>query len=448
MRLRSILLCLAGFAVLPLPAADPTFDWVFSGGGVKNDKTRGVAWDKEGNVFLTGETDGDGLFGRLERKGLGGTDCCLVKLDASGTPLWVRSIGGGLTDRGYGVATDPEGNVYVTGQYQSADARAEETVLPNAGDYDLFVAKYDGEGGLLWIRTAGGKGNDYGHGIVVDSHGDVVVAGAIGEDARFGDVELTGKRAIFCAKYDAAGNLLWVRGTEGGAGGSAHGVSVDGQDQIYLGGLLVGTGSFGGVEVASPNSSAMVAKLSPDGAVQWVSSAPATVTAVYHEIAVDRSGRVWAAGMFKGETTFKEETFRSADERDYDGLFVHYSTDGEVQWAHHLHSAATDYGLGVCTDERGTAFLAGEFSQTATFAGQTLTSLGSMDILTAAFDAEGGLLWLAQSGGSKGDSAYVIARHEDRLVIAGSCTAPATFGNQTVEEGGAAELYVAKLRIP
>ncbi len=447
MKLPVLLLCLVGLAP-SLPAADPAFDWVFSGGGEKNDKTRGVAVDRAGGVFLTGETIGDGRFGRLERKGLGEADCFLVKLDAAGEVLWVRSIGGSSVDRGYSVATDPAGHVYVTGQYQSTDARAGETVLPNAGDFDLFVAKYDADGELLWIRTAGGTGNDYGHGVAVDSRGHVVVGGSLGAGARFGDVELSGKRVIFCAKYDADGKLLWVRGSEGGVGGSAHGVSLDGGDRIYLGGSLVGTGTFGGVEAASANSAAMVAKLDPDGAVQWVATAPASTSSVYHEIVADSSGRVWAAGMFKGETGYGDETFRSAGERDYDGLLVHYDTDGTMRWARHLGSAGTDYGLGVCTDDRGTAFLAGEFSQSATFAGRTLTSRGGTDILTAAFDVGGGLLWVAQSGGAKGDNAYTIARHEDRLLIAGACTAPAAFGGKSVEKGGAAELYAAKLRIP
>ena len=52
------------------------------------------------------------------------------------------------------------------------------TKLVNRGEYDIFVAKYDRDGKLAWIQTAGGKGYDYGHGIAVDDKGDVIVTGA------------------------------------------------------------------------------------------------------------------------------------------------------------------------------------------------------------------------------------------------------------------------------
>ena len=125
-------LCLALLAT-SLHAATPTFEWVAGGGGAKNDKTRAVTFDRTGNVFLAGETTDDGTFGDLKRTGLGGMDFFLAKLSPEGKFLWVRSLGGSLVDRGYGVATDADGNAYVTGHYQSTDAQANGQLLPNAG---------------------------------------------------------------------------------------------------------------------------------------------------------------------------------------------------------------------------------------------------------------------------------------------------------------------------
>lgn len=62
------------FSISSLHAATPKFEWVAAGGGEKSDKTRAVAFDREGNVFLAGETTGDGVFGDLKRTGLGSTD--------------------------------------------------------------------------------------------------------------------------------------------------------------------------------------------------------------------------------------------------------------------------------------------------------------------------------------------------------------------------------------
>jgi len=439
-------LCLALLAT-SLHAATPTFEWVAAGGGAKSDKTRAVTFDREGNVFLAGEATDDGTFGDQKRTGLGGMDFFLAKVSKEGRFLWVRSLGGSLVDRGYGVATDTAGNTYVTGHYQSTDAQANGQTLPNAGDYDVFIAKYDTSGTLLWIRTAGGKGYDYGHGIVVDSKGDIVVTGAVAGEAKFGEVTVNAgstTRPIFCAKYDAAGTLKWVKTTGGQFSGSGHGVGVDGSDSIYIGGSGGGSGVMDGVKLEAKSQAGIVLKLTPSGEGVWAASLPGVPSAGFHEIAVDTAGRTWCAGMFKG--LLNDGPVHSTGDKDNDGVLAHYSPEGKLVWSHVLQGPATDYCLGVATDSTGRCFVTGEFSETATFAGQTLKTQGSTDIFTAALDAQGGLEWLIPSGGIKGDNAYCMAWHPSgRLIISGSCVAPATFGSQTMASPGGAEAYGAVL---
>jgi len=443
-----IILCL--FA--PLYAAMPTVEWVAAGGGGKNDKTRAVTFDREGNVFLAGEATDDGTFGELKRPGLGGMDFFLAKVSKEGSFLWVRSLGGSLVDRGYGVITDAAGNAYVTGHYQSTDAQANGQTLPNAGDYDVFVAKYSPTGELLWIRTAGGEGYDYGHGIALDNKGDVVVTGAVAGEAKFGDTVVNAAsttRPIFCAKYSPAGELQWVKTTSGKFSGSGHGVGVDAQDAIYIGGSGGGVGAMGSLPLENAKGqAAVVIKLTSTGEAVWASSVSGTPSAGFHEIAVDAAGRVWGAGMFKGSLNLPTVPVSSSGDKDSDGFLAHFSSDGQLQWARSVQGPATDYCLGVTTDGSGRCLVTGEFSATATFAGQTLTSQGATDIFTAALDDKGNLEWLLPSGGAKGDNAYTMAWHPDgKLVISGSCAAPATFGNQTMNSPGGAEAYGAVLRV-
>ncbi|MGV3660795.1 MAG: SBBP repeat-containing protein [Prosthecobacter sp.] len=441
-------LCLALFAT-SIHAATPTFEWVAAGGGAKSDKTRAVTFDREGNVFLAGETTDDGTFGDLKRTGLGATDFFLAKVSKEGRFLWVRSLGGSLVDRGYGVATDAAGNAYVTGHYQSTDAQANGQTLPNAGDYDIFVAKYDPAGTLLWLRTAGGKGYDYGHGIVVDSKGDIVITGAVAGEAKFGDVTVNAgstTRPIFCAKYDAAGTLKWVKTTGGKFSGSGHGLGVDGKDAIYIGGSGGGVGSLDGVALDSKSQAGIVLKLSPEGQGIWAASLPGVPSAGFHEITVDTAGRTWCAGMFKG--VLNGGPAQTTGDKDSDGVLAHFSPEGKLMWSHVIQGPAVDYCLGVATDNTGRCFVTGEFSATATFAGQTLNSQGATDIYTAALDEKGGVEWLVPSGGTMGDNAYCVAWHPSgRLALAGACVAPAAFGGQTMISCGGAEAYGSVLRL-
>lgn len=434
-----------------LQAATPTFEWVAAGGGSRNDKTRAVTFDREGNAFLAGETTDAGTFGDVKRTGHGGMDFFLAKVSKEGRFLWVRSLGGSMVDRGYGVATDATGHAYVTGHYQSTDAQANGRTLPNAGDYDIFVAKYDPSGTLLWVSTAGGKGYDYGHGIAVDPQGDIIVTGAVAGEARFGEVTVNAggsTRPIFCAKYDPAGTLKWVKTTSGRFSGSGHGVGVDAQGFIYIGGSGSGTGAFGPVLLDSKSQAAMVVKLTPVGEAAWAALIPGIPSAGFHEIAVDDTGRSWCAGMFKGRVTLDARTVQTTGDKDSDGFVCHYSPDGRLLWSHTIQGPATDYCLGVATDGTGRGFVTGEFSQSATMAGQRLTARGATDIFTAAFDETGGLEWLVPAGGVKGDNAYTMAWHvSDRLVFAGACVAPASFGSQVMTSPGGAEAYGAVLRL-
>lgn len=440
-------LCLLLLLATSLHAAIPTFEWVAAGGGAKSDKTRAVTFDREGNVFLAGEATDEGTFGDVMRPGYGGMDFFLAKVSPAGKFLWVRSLGGSLVDRGYGVATDSAGNAYVTGHYQSTDAQANGQTLPNAGDYDVFIAKYDTQGTLLWIKTAGGKGYDYGHGIAVDSKGDIIITGAVAGEAKFGDVTVNAgstTRPIFCAKYDASGNLKWVKTTGGKFSGSGHGVGVDAKDAIYIGGSGGGEGTLDGVALQSKAQAGIVLKLTPEGTGVWAATMPGVPSCGFHEIAVDTAGRTWCAGMFKGALNGTE--VHTTSDKDNDGVLAHYNPDGKLVWSHVIQGPGVDYCLGVATDNTGRSFVTGEFSDTATFAGQTLKSQGATDIYTAAFDEKGGLEWMVQTGGTKGDNAYCMAWHPSgKLIFSGASVAPATFGRQTLTSPGGAEAYGAVL---
>lgn len=435
-----------------LPAAEPAqCEWVFGAGGADHDKTRGVTFDRDGNVFLASECVGDAVFGDKRHQTAGGMDMCLAKLDPAGRVLWVGSFGGGKTDRAYGVATDATGNAYVTGHFESTDAVVDGKTVPNAGSYDVFTAKFAPDGRLLWVQTAGGSGYDYGHGIAVDPRGDVVVTGAVQGPAAFGEQRIEGNgkgNAIFCAKYDAAGKLLWLRTSAGNVSGSGHGIAVDAAGNIYVGGNASGQGTFGKVAVEAKTQAALALKLAPDGEAVWVGLVPGTPSALYHEITCDSSGRVWGVGMFKGSVNVAGRTLQGDGTKDYEGLIVHLDAEGRPQWAEHLHGPGTDYCLGVATDDRGTCYVCGDFTADTVLAGQSLKTRGSGDIFLAAFDVKGTIQWVQQSGGKLNDSAYPIAyRAPDQLAIAGAFTAPAAFGTQTITKSGPSDLYGAKWKL-
>ncbi len=430
-------------------ASPPPFEWATSGGGVKNDKVRGLAVDKEGNVFLSGECAEEVSFGSTKIMGAGQSDVFVTKLDPKGNFLWSRLSGGPLIDRAYGVATDAKGNCYVTGHFQGATADFSGTTVTGNGDYDIFVTAYDKAGKLLWVRTAGGKGYDYGHAIAVDGKGDIVISGAVVGDATFGELTLPNAPGghLFCAKYHPDGQLVWVKVTEGKAGGAGHGIAVDGSDNIYVGGVISGEGSFGGQALSSPKgSSAFVAKLSPAGDVRWTAQHQGEPSCLFHEITCDSQGRVWATGMFKSKTFVGTDVYATTGNTDSDALLCHYDTDGTLRWSRVGQGPGTDYGLGVATDGLGNSFLTGEFSDVFKIGGTEMHSRGSTDVYVSKFNPAGGMEWVAQAGGTSGDNAYTtVMDAQGGLFIAGGFSGALQLDQLTLNSVGGGDFYVAKL---
>ena len=93
---------------------------------------------------------------------------------------WAKRAGGTSFDQGVGIATDGAGHSYVTGSFSGmatfGPGDANQTMLTAAGS-DIFVAKYDANGALVWAKRAGGTSGEEGIGIATDGAGSSYVTG-------------------------------------------------------------------------------------------------------------------------------------------------------------------------------------------------------------------------------------------------------------------------------
>ncbi|NBR06476.1 MAG: hypothetical protein EBT92_11965 [Planctomycetes bacterium] len=426
----------------------PDFDWVIQAGGKLHDKTRGIAVDGKGNIYLTGEFTGTATFGEFTLTSNNMMDFFIAKVDSRGKFLWVRSGGGSKIDRGYAITVDDAGNSYVTGHYESTDAKFGDVSLPNSGDYDIFVAKYDSSGKMLWIKTAGGKGYDYGHGIAVDSLGNLFVTGALAGEGTFDEVKLSepGSSRVFCARYTTEGKILWVKTTQGKGNSSGHGIAVDGKGNCFLGGHTGGDGFFGDFKLTnSMGRDILVAKLDASGKVHWVAQGHGSSGAMIHEITADTNGNVWASGMFKGELKLKDRVVKSKGDSDI--LLMSFGSDGSELWTKTAGGPGIDYGLGVATDNHGNSFLTGSFTATVLFEGEEKISSASADIFIISFNRSGKVRWFNQVSGKGTDHAYSIALDSSgNIYLSGACSGNAMFGKHPFTNLGSNDIFLAKLK--
>lgn len=90
--------------------------------------------------------------------------------------------------------------------------------------------------------------------------------------------------------------------------------------------------------------------------------------------------------------------------------------------------SGADSGSAVKVDTRGNRYVTGGFSLTTKFGNKTLTSEGGTDIFLAKFEDSGELRWVLQAGGAGDDVGNDIAfDREENIYLAGSFTDSATF---------------------
>lgn len=139
-------------------------------------------------------------------------DVFLAALDERGWARWSRSLGGPGRQIGRGVDPDRKGNVLFSGEFANT-IELDGRTLTSAGDSDLFLAKADSRGRVLWAVQFGGAGREVGPEVEVDAAGSSFLTGSFTGRARFGSKVLTaaGARAAFVAKVSPKGKLVWVR---------------------------------------------------------------------------------------------------------------------------------------------------------------------------------------------------------------------------------------------
>jgi Bacterial Ig domain/Beta-propeller repeat/Thrombospondin type 3 repeat len=199
-----------------------TLAWAKRAGGGSGvfHEGHGIAIDGSGNSYVTGWFGGTATFGpgepnETQLTTAGVDDIFVAKYNSNGTLAWARGVGSTDSDKGSAISVDGSGSAYVTGRFTGAvtfgSGESNQTQLTSASafPYDIFVAKYNGNGTLAWAKQAGSTSTDQGFGIALDGSGNSYVTGSFAGTATFGSGEpnqtqLTsaGAHDIFVAKFD------------------------------------------------------------------------------------------------------------------------------------------------------------------------------------------------------------------------------------------------------
>ncbi|MBA7612149.1 hypothetical protein ES703_19384 [subsurface metagenome] len=171
------------------------------GGNVGSD----IVVDTSGNIYITGS------FG-----GYGG-DAFITKYNSSGAQQWNTTWGDENEYYGNGITLDSSGNIYISGYIYNTSSVITDT----------FIAKFNSSGTQQWNTTWGGDDDDYGNDIALDNSGNIYITGST---YSFG----VGYGDVFIAKYNNSGTLLWDTTWGAGSVDQGHGIALDSSSNIYI----------------------------------------------------------------------------------------------------------------------------------------------------------------------------------------------------------------------
>ena len=194
-----------------------TLEWDKTYGGINEDKGYCVHQTSDGGYIITGHTNYS-VFGT--------GDVWLIKTDSNGNNLWNQTFGGIWSDFAETVEQTTDGGYIIVGGTNSS----------GAGNYDVWLIKTDANGNKLWDKTYGGTNEDVGRCIEQTMEGGYIITGGTNS---YG---VDGSQDVWLIKTDENGNILWDK-TYGGTGYDYGNCVLQNSNRGYI--IAGTTNSFG-----------------------------------------------------------------------------------------------------------------------------------------------------------------------------------------------------------
>ena len=386
--------------------------------------------------------------------------CCLTNLFAqTNNWIWARSaVGTGSQAFGLSVNADNVGNVFITGQFKNPTIAFGPYTFTNADPFlvtsDLFIAKYDSIGNVLWAKRAGGDSFESGQSVTTDVSGNLFVTGRFASQTiTFGSITLTnaGIYNIFIVKYDTNGNVIWAK-SEGDSGWDVgESVTTDNTGNIYVSGYFSSpTIAFGSTTLTnSGGQDAFLVKYDTNGNEVWAKSAGGTAHDVFSSVSTDGNANVYVTGQFLSPTISIGSTMlTNSGNRDF--LIAKYDSSGNVLWAKGAQGTSDEVGNSLSADSSGSVYVTGSFiSSSVTFGTSTLTNTGNQNVFLVKYDELGNVIWARSAVGANNAVGFSASADVDgNVYVSGGFgySDTITFGTASLipPSGSTAPLFIVK----
>jgi hypothetical protein len=347
------------------------------------------------------------------RGSVSGTDVSHVFINCNAT----QQLGSAGDDEAHAIGLDATSNLYVAGRTNSSLGDA-----TNAGGWDGFVLKLDADGDVQWWRQLGSTGDEAIKSMAITNSGDVYIAGATSGDLNGNNA---GADDFFVAKYNTAGDRLWIKQIGTSAADIAYGVDVGPDGSVYVAGATEGELV---AEAAAGASDLFVVQLDANGTELWRSQLGSAEKDVAYGLDIDSAGTAYVVGGTEGNLDGQVNS--SAGEI---GFIAKYGSDGGKQSTQVFCSSNCWIDMdrfptwrqsrfnSIALDSNGDAYVGGWTSATEIGASQP-GNFGRRHMLMSKINASGGFSWARWSddGGNQEIASVALGIADGELYSVGT----------------------------
>ncbi len=339
--------------------------------------------------------------------------------------IWGTYFGGDTAETEVNVCVDNSSNAYITGYTNSstkiASTGAYQQFIANFTTSDIYIAKFNPNGGRVWSTYYGGTGYDDAADICFDGSDNILVVGhAESAGMSTPGAHQTSPTGGLLAKFSSDGFRVWAT-YYGLSGDWLTAVAVDGNGNILVGGRsLSGTSTlhFTAGAYQTVNNSAydcIIAKFNSGGQRMWGSYYGGTGAEYLSDIVADQSNNVVFCG-YTTSTNFisspgsHQPAYGSLNSAE-DGMLVKLSADGSTRlWGTYYGGTLKDMAMNVAVDQSNNIYMCGQTQSTAaigTSGAYKQNFIGGIyDCFLAKFSSAGVRQWGTYFGGSQGDICF------------------------------------------
>lgn len=268
-----------------------------------------------------------------------------------------------------------------------------QTIIPGAGGNNLLLIKYNGQGGIDWIKDLGWLGDlaqtvhicaDGADGVFLSTNfslpeydfGNGVVA----------TLNCTGGNCVnvFITRFNSAGTAVWTKTIASGENNSiqTRGLEFTSSGQLFISGNYYGLPLTFGPGFEYPNifdNGLFIARYDANtGAIEKTNFAHSEFGPIesYH-LAANNNGQAMIAGLFSQGLEFEDGLTIESPGNSNIGFAVGLDTDCKANWARTINSEDYFDLLGIDMDEAGNSYFAIDASTNLLVDNNEITSINT-----------------------------------------------------------------------